>query len=63
MTSEPELEHKFTPQGLPFALEQLSEYTDQGDVAIRRLDVERAIATADPELRKHLEARQYKQQR
>lgn len=59
MTTQPN-EDKFTPPGNPLPLEQLADYTDNGEVAITRGDVEKAIATSDDELRKYLEARQKK---
>lgn len=57
MTQE---QDKFTPQGQPLSAEELAEYTDDGEVAITRGDVERAIATSDDELKKYLKAIFYK---
>lgn len=53
-------DEKFTPAGEPVPLEQLTEYTENGEVAITRGDVERAIATSDDELKKFLKAGQKK---
>ena len=53
-----EPEPPFTPQGNPLPLEQLAEYTEDGEVVIRRSDVEKAIATAEDELKIFLEATQ-----
>ena len=55
MTEEP-----FIPKGDPIPLDGLIEYTENGEVAITRGDVERAIATSDDELKKYLESRQKK---
>lgn len=51
---------KFTPQGDPVPLSELTAYTENGEAVIRRSDVEKAIATSDDELRKYLEAGQKK---
>lgn len=53
-------DEKFTPKGDPMPLEKLTDYTDNGEVAITRGDVEGAIATSEDELKKYLEARQKK---
>ncbi len=53
-------EDKFTPKGEPLPLDGLTEYTENGEVVIRRNDVEREIATSVDELRKYLEAGQKK---
>jgi len=51
----------FIPQGEPLTAEELADYTEDGEeVAITRGDVERAITTADDELKKYLQATQYK---
>lgn len=55
-----EQEPSFTPTGDPLPLEELAEYTEDGGVVIRRSDVEKAIATADEELKMYLEATQKK---
>lgn len=59
MTAKPD-DKKFVPKGEPIPLEQLTDYTDDGEVAITRGDVERAIATSDDELKAFLTARQKK---
>lgn len=51
---------KFTPKGEPMPLEELTAYTDNGEVAITRGDVERAIATSDETLKPYLNATQSK---
>lgn len=51
-------EEPFTPKGNPTPLEELTQYTDNGEVAITRAEVEKAIAQADDELKKFLEAGQ-----
>lgn len=58
MATEPE--PLFKPTGDPIPLEELAEYTELGEVAITRGDVERAIATAEIELKKYLLSRQQK---
>lgn len=51
---------KFIPKGKPQGADELAQYTSDGEVAITRGDVERAIATADGELKLYLQAIQYK---
>jgi len=51
-------EDNFTPTGTPLPLEELAQFTENGEVAITRADVEKAIALSDGELKKFLEARQ-----
>ncbi len=53
-------EDKFIPKGQPLSVDELAEYTSDGEVAITRGDVEKAIATADSSLKPYLEATQYK---
>ena len=53
-------EQPFIPKGDRIPLEELSEYTDNGEVAITRRDVELAIAQADESIKKFLEAGQKK---
>ncbi|MGL5923629.1 hypothetical protein [Chroococcidiopsis sp.] len=53
-------EEAFIPKGDLIPLKELTDYTDNGEVAITRGDVERAIATSVEELQKFLEARQKK---
>ena len=55
-----EPEPHFTPQGDPILLDDLTEYTEDGEVVIRRSDVEKAIATAEEELKAFLQAGQQK---
>lgn len=55
-----EPEPPFIPSGDPIPLEQLADYTEDGEVVIRRSDVEKAIATSDEELIKFLQAGQKK---
>lgn len=59
MTNQPDKD-KFTPKGDRIPLEELTDYTENGEVAITRGDVERAIATSDALLKKYLEAGQRK---
>lgn len=51
---------KFIPKGQPLSADELAEYTSNGEVAITRGDVEKAIATADDSLERYLKATQYK---
>ncbi|MGL4620021.1 MAG: hypothetical protein ACRCZS_13320 [Chroococcidiopsis sp.] len=53
-------DEKFTPKGEPIPLERLTDYTDNGEVVIRRSDVEKAIALSDEEIKKYLQAGQRK---
>lgn len=58
MATEPE--DKFIPQSKPLTLEEMADYVEDGGVVIRRSDVDKAIATADDELKQYLQAAQYK---
>jgi hypothetical protein len=58
MGTEPE--PTFKPTGDPIPIDQLTEYTEDGGVVIRRSDVEKAIATAEEELKAFLQAGQQK---
>ena len=49
-------EDKFTPQGQPLSVEELAEYTDNGEVAITRADMELATKAADESLKPYLNA-------
>lgn len=53
-------ENKFIPKGQPLSADELAEYTSNGEVAITRGDVEKAIRAADPSLEPYLKATQYK---
>lgn len=53
-------EAKFIPKGQSLSAEELAEYTSDGEVAITRGLVSKAIATADESLKPYLEATQYK---
>lgn len=60
MTQE---QDKFIPKGQPLSAHELADAAKYEEVAITRGDVERAIASADDELKKYLQATQYKQKK
>lgn len=57
--AEENKENKFIPDGQPLALEQLTDLTEDGEVLIRRSDVEKAMLQADESLKPYLQAKEY----